>query len=141
MIRRPPRSTRTDTLFPYTTLFRSPGSKAPPLASAISIAAVRTRAHSGDTARHSPAGARLIRDRSDSGSHWLIWAITRPNAASTPPATSVGGATACSDQFVTIVSPTQRPQAPPTPRAEQAAGVRRGGIRRRVAKSGRGAGG
>src|SRR3546814_1024756 len=26
MIRRPPRSTRTDTLFPYTTLFRSPPS-------------------------------------------------------------------------------------------------------------------
>src|SRR3546814_5534051 len=30
MIRRPPRSTRTDTLFPYTTLFRSPGSFVPP---------------------------------------------------------------------------------------------------------------
>src|SRR3546814_5284672 len=31
MIRRPPRSTRTDTLFPYTTLFRSTGSlKRPP---------------------------------------------------------------------------------------------------------------
>src|SRR3546814_1771118 len=29
MIRRPPRSTRTDTLFPYTTLFRSGGSKRP----------------------------------------------------------------------------------------------------------------
>src|SRR3546814_6569438 len=28
MIRRPPRSTRTDTLFPYTTLFRSTGSRA-----------------------------------------------------------------------------------------------------------------
>src|SRR3546814_431281 len=28
MIRRPPRSTRTDTLFPYTTLFRSSGSVA-----------------------------------------------------------------------------------------------------------------
>src|SRR3546814_9375933 len=27
MIRRPPRSTRTDTLFPYTTLFRSDGSR------------------------------------------------------------------------------------------------------------------
>src|SRR3546814_13948604 len=27
MIRRPPRSTRTDTLFPYTTLFRSPASE------------------------------------------------------------------------------------------------------------------
>src|SRR3546814_2732833 len=34
MIRRPPRSTRTDTLFPYTTLFRSPGSTGRP-ASAI----------------------------------------------------------------------------------------------------------
>src|SRR3546814_4606487 len=29
MIRRPPRSTRTDTLFPYTTLFRSPRSLLP----------------------------------------------------------------------------------------------------------------
>src|SRR3546814_3735970 len=29
MIRRPPRSTRTDTLFPYTTLFRSVGAEAP----------------------------------------------------------------------------------------------------------------
>src|SRR3546814_5638057 len=27
MIRRPPRSTRTDTLFPYTTLFRSPSAE------------------------------------------------------------------------------------------------------------------
>src|SRR3546814_19709178 len=32
MIRRPPRSTRTDTLFPYTTLFRSPRSLRAPLA-------------------------------------------------------------------------------------------------------------
>src|SRR3546814_4447472 len=30
MIRRPPRSTRTDTLFPYTTLFRSPRPKPRP---------------------------------------------------------------------------------------------------------------
>src|SRR3546814_7559660 len=29
MIRRPPRFTRTDTLFPYTTLFRSPGNFPP----------------------------------------------------------------------------------------------------------------
>src|SRR3546814_3770772 len=29
MIRRPPRSTRTDTLFPYTTLYRSPHERAP----------------------------------------------------------------------------------------------------------------
>src|SRR3546814_1875650 len=37
MIRRPPRSTRTDTLFPYTTLFRSfglgPKSRGPPFKS------------------------------------------------------------------------------------------------------------
>src|SRR3546814_7327411 len=32
MIRRPPRSTRTDTLFPYTTLFRSDGTDALPRA-------------------------------------------------------------------------------------------------------------
>src|SRR3546814_9412800 len=31
MIRRPPRSTRTDTLFPYTTLFRSPSPAPPPV--------------------------------------------------------------------------------------------------------------
>src|SRR3546814_13103408 len=31
MIRRPPRSTRTDTLFPYTTLFRSQAGRAAPL--------------------------------------------------------------------------------------------------------------
>src|SRR3546814_18921394 len=30
MIRRPPRSTRTDTLFPYTTLFRSQGFRQSP---------------------------------------------------------------------------------------------------------------
>src|SRR3546814_13392734 len=35
MIRRPPRSTRTDTLFPYTTLFRSLQSSRPPGIDAI----------------------------------------------------------------------------------------------------------
>src|SRR3546814_13137535 len=35
MIRRPPRSTRTDTLFPYTTLFRSPQRIEATLASAF----------------------------------------------------------------------------------------------------------
>src|SRR3546814_1039948 len=37
MIRRPPRSTRTDTLFPYTTLFRSQG---PPPYEPIMVASV-----------------------------------------------------------------------------------------------------
>src|SRR3546814_9361996 len=47
MIRRPPRSTRTDTLFPYTTLFRSaPPGPFPP--------AVAFRCHAADAA---PAAA------------------------------------------------------------------------------------
>src|SRR3546814_18980910 len=42
MIRRPPRSTRTDTLFPYTTLFRSEAGGANP-SSAGPLAAVAER--------------------------------------------------------------------------------------------------
>src|SRR3546814_13639333 len=37
MIRRPPRSTRTDTLFPYTTLFRSENPSVAALFEAVSI--------------------------------------------------------------------------------------------------------
>src|SRR3546814_12713625 len=39
MIRRPPRSTRTDTLFPYTTLFRSPFKKPAVLLAAAALLA------------------------------------------------------------------------------------------------------
>src|SRR3546814_9258607 len=42
MIRRPPRSTRTDTLFPYTTLFRSDGASMAPLAADL-VAAYSAR--------------------------------------------------------------------------------------------------
>src|SRR3546814_20529575 len=37
MIRRPPRSTRTDTLFPYTTLFRSQNAAVPLLAQLVDL--------------------------------------------------------------------------------------------------------
>src|SRR3546814_14407583 len=56
MIRRPPRSTRTDTLFPYTTLFRSlqTSSSGPPLLPRQHAVVVeppdRTRAHAQDVA-------------------------------------------------------------------------------------------
>src|SRR3546814_3980038 len=40
MIRRPPRSTRTDTLFPYTTLFRSQGPAPAPDSSASTPGAI-----------------------------------------------------------------------------------------------------
>src|SRR3546814_15511421 len=43
MIRRPPRSTRTDTLFPYTTLFRSLNLKwAPPEGKPINLGYIQT---------------------------------------------------------------------------------------------------
>src|SRR3546814_8263715 len=50
MIRRPPRSTRTDTLFPYTTLFRSEGK----------IARVELNGESGDIAALVLDGDRRI---------------------------------------------------------------------------------
>src|SRR3546814_8584653 len=40
MIRRPPRSTRTDTLFPYTTLFRSTANIIRPLLTAAAVFAL-----------------------------------------------------------------------------------------------------
>src|SRR3546814_19771416 len=50
MIRRPPRSTRTDTLFPYTTLFRSvvavdPNHLLDQVGLAVDVAAPRRRGH------------------------------------------------------------------------------------------------
>src|SRR3546814_6558791 len=63
MIRRPPRSTRTDTLFPYTTLFRSsapwpgnsiahanifPDASAPPPASARATISCRSEEHTSE---------------------------------------------------------------------------------------------
>src|SRR3546814_12833670 len=53
MIRRPPRSTRTDTLFPYTTLFRS---------EARCVASARTQrriGHEEDSVAHRDGGAQL----------------------------------------------------------------------------------
>src|SRR3546814_16079413 len=85
MIRRPPRSTRTDTLFPFTTLFRSAGRDGPALSDddrrRLSRRAggrgnagggtVRTARHGGrsdralsDSARpHRPHGARADAER------------------------------------------------------------------------------
>src|SRR3546814_21003856 len=45
MIRQPPRSTRTDTLFPYTTLFRSPHAGLRLTERAHRLAFLRRRAH------------------------------------------------------------------------------------------------
>src|SRR3546814_8219569 len=54
MLRRPPRSTRTDTLFPYTTLFRAPGAPDPPPARGDLPVGLRRRRrrHGGTAAVH-----------------------------------------------------------------------------------------
>src|SRR3546814_2979399 len=60
MIRRPPRSTRTDTLFPYTTLFRSPAARS---AAAPDVGG-RTR-HLSSSARAGDRDSARIDDRID----------------------------------------------------------------------------
>src|SRR3546814_12573911 len=51
MIRRPPRSTRTDTLFPYTTLFRSELLPGPSYIAANGDAVITVGSHNGDAYR------------------------------------------------------------------------------------------
>src|SRR3546814_10223621 len=59
MIRRPPRSTRTDTLFPYTTLFRSPRQAESGVASAfVSGDPCGNRRVDSDPSAHPLAGFR-----------------------------------------------------------------------------------
>src|SRR3546814_4127247 len=60
MIRRPPRSTRTDTLFPYTTLFRS-------LGNARHVGGAQLHRHRPDVLlqTHPPLGAGDRYDRSE----------------------------------------------------------------------------
>src|SRR3546814_12269704 len=62
MIRRPPRSTRTDTLFPYTTLFRSWVSSCSQkcLTSTPAVTAARSSASSWKNAGHSMLDARTL---------------------------------------------------------------------------------
>src|SRR3546814_12589782 len=61
MLRRPPRSTRTDTLFPYTTLFRSSKSRALP---ARRLDRQRT-AHPGDALAHPGQAVAVNADATD----------------------------------------------------------------------------
>src|SRR3546814_3159557 len=66
MIRRPPRSTRTDTLFPYTTLFRSVGGSPPSIISALTRSRVSTVSVTR-TAPFQPLGVRHMDLRLRSG--------------------------------------------------------------------------
>src|SRR3546814_3969034 len=61
MIRRPPRSTLTDTLFPYTTLFRSIGDQVAPDCSSQTIANRFWLAEQGGKPRVAPLDAQRAR--------------------------------------------------------------------------------
>src|SRR3546814_20620842 len=63
MIRRPPRSTRTDTLFPYTTLFRSQESAG---GGRVEVAEQARRAHPEEVVQQ-PAGSRRAVDAGEEG--------------------------------------------------------------------------
>src|SRR3546814_5883835 len=65
MIRRPPRSTRTDTLFPYTTLFRSSARPSAPAAAAPPETARPPPAHRLPSAPGGPAWQRWWKAASD----------------------------------------------------------------------------
>src|SRR3546814_8896682 len=66
MIRRPPRSTRTDTLFPYTTLFRSKIRKRMPGAMLAVLERRLKRWQEGSLARSARMGESLRRKLGDS---------------------------------------------------------------------------
>src|SRR3546814_14539004 len=113
MIRRPPRSTRTDTLFPYTTLFRSaweealaPGAQAVfletpsnPTLEVIDIQAVSDLAHA--------AGAKVIVDNVFAtpvlqrplalGADIVVYSATKHIDGQ---GRTMGGAILCSEAFV-----------------------------------------
>src|SRR3546814_14713795 len=79
MIRRPPRSTRTDTLFPYTTLFRS--SERLDAASRLAQAVGETPVFDIGRRRWGMVeivGNRLQRRRSDQGDGWMRGAYLGP---------------------------------------------------------------
>src|SRR3546814_5206206 len=103
MIRRPPRSTRTDTLFPYTTLFRS----AEP--AAADLGRLRRR---GD--RSSDRIARLSRPARRAGAAGAV----RP-AAAHPRRLRLGAARTGPDRqalaHILLGSAEPKPRSPPSP--------------------------
>src|SRR3546814_12694384 len=83
MIRRPPRSTRTDTLFPYTTLFRSLPAGGDPGIRAVGRAAdqVRRRDRAAGVFRAVHGGAEQVRGRRGRRRPARTGAALRPDGA------------------------------------------------------------
>src|SRR3546814_18269666 len=98
MIRRPPRSTRTDTLLPYTTLFRSP--------EAVEAVTGERRAKAGNQHLHridrrhgSTIGLEILGQRQPEGAEGLAHAARQgiqPEAQADQDDRGYGGRTTCS---------------------------------------------
>src|SRR3546814_18796477 len=89
MIRRPPRSTRTDTLFPYTTLFRSrrPSPRSPPPSTKPPSPPTPCPTPSPPSARiPKPWRAKSTRSSAISPRSTIGWATSTPPPISFPPA-------------------------------------------------------
>src|SRR3546814_18073183 len=71
MIRRPPRSPRTDTPFPYTTLFRAEDIHAPRLPETVLIEVART-GHPISSAQQDGAGASSAASTTDLGEPYHV---------------------------------------------------------------------
>src|SRR3546814_16006354 len=81
MIRRPPRSTRTDTLFPYTTLFRSPIPGKTPAHAGVFL----SRNQSLLQARLQPRALALAPPPATAGGGWEGVPTARADPKGTPP--------------------------------------------------------
>src|SRR3546814_16954305 len=88
MIRRPPRSTSTDTRFPYTTLFRSPAPEHGPFL-AVCGDCCRQRQGSQAGAPHVDPRERTAADRAAGGAH--VMASTAYSLQRLPPVTARTG--------------------------------------------------
>src|SRR3546814_19033304 len=116
MIRRPPRSTRTDTLFPYTTLFRSAGRAAAVAGSGGGRLDPCARRRGGGRRAPRPRRARLSPGRPAGGrSLFRPAAPLVPGAPDPPPARRPSAAPLpCRARPPGL--PRQRPtRAPPSP--------------------------
>src|SRR3546814_270810 len=104
MIRRPPRSTRTDTLFPYTTLFRSVfpwGNAAKPASDSgwgvpLQFAAHTRRCHPRSRL---PLFGRRLSDRPTANARYDRTELRRPDARRGP------GSRADGEQYIQAVAP------------------------------------
>src|SRR3546814_13228092 len=84
MKRRPPRSTRTDTLFPYTTLFRSKPRRTDPKAGRAAAPAVSDRSDGSSRRRPTPGRPPRITMRRRTAGKPFVWRSGRSGLDAAP---------------------------------------------------------